>query len=152
MSNEVRQIDPAEWDDELTEVWVRETSEEPHLLNVHAIAGSLHDGWQVGWWAGEYFRQEPLGVELRQRFQGALRAVPGVTSVGEQGWETWEVYGNPSGEALCRAAASVVDEFADRMRVAYEEMFEQSRCSARQADPAGTSLPSGSRGVHEPDH
>ncbi len=35
-------------------------------------------------------------------------------------WETWEVNGTSSGEALCRAAASVVDELADRMRTAYE--------------------------------
>jgi hypothetical protein len=40
--------------------------------------------------------------------------------VEELRWETWEVIGNPSGEALCRAAANVVDEFAERMRVAYE--------------------------------
>ena len=121
MSDEVRQIDPAEWDESLAEVWERETSEEPYLLGVNAVTGHRH-GWQVNWAAGEYFREDSLGVELRQRFHTALRAVPGVTSVEELRWETWEVSGSPSGEALCRAAASVVDEFADRMRAAYEEM------------------------------
>lgn len=122
MSGEVRQIDPAEWDEALTEVWVRETAEETYLLGVDAITGDGIDGWQVNWSAGEYFREDSLGVELRQRFRRALRAVPGVTSVEELRWETWEVNGNPSGEALCRAAASVVDAFTDRMRTAYEEM------------------------------
>jgi hypothetical protein len=118
MSDEVRQIDPV--DDELTEVWERETSEEGYLFGVDAITGDEIDGWQVNWAAGEYFRRDPLGLELRQRFQSALRAVPGVINVEELRWETWEVTGNPSGEALCRAAANVVDEFAERMRIAYE--------------------------------
>jgi hypothetical protein len=103
MSDELRQIDPADWNESLTEV--RNGSQEPYLLGVSAVTGHRH-GWQ----------------ELRQRFHSALRAVPGVTSVAELRWETWEVNGNPSGEALCRAAAGVVDEFADRMRTAYEEM------------------------------
>jgi hypothetical protein len=117
MSDQVRQVDPG--DDELTEAWERETSEENYLFGVDAITGDEIDGWQVNWSAGEYFRHDPLGLELRQRFQRALRAVPGVITVEELRWETWEVTGNPAGEALCRAAASVVDELAERMRVAY---------------------------------
>jgi len=88
---------------------------------VESFTGEGLEGqWQVTWHAGEYFREDPLGVELRQRFRSVLGAVPGVTDVDEQGWEAWTVGGTPSGEALCRAAAAVVDEFADRMRMAYE--------------------------------
>jgi hypothetical protein len=120
MSGEVRQAEPP--DEELGEYWERLPGEEMYLLGVEAMAGDGIDGWHVTIWAGQYFRQDPMGVELRQRIQSALRAVPGVSKVAELRWETWEVSGTPSGEALTRAAASVVDELADRMRVAYEAM------------------------------
>ena len=48
--------------------------------------------------------------------QAALRAVEGVTDVYEHDNECWGVTGTPSGQALTRAAARVVDELADRMR------------------------------------
>jgi len=37
-------------------------------------------------------------------------------AIYEHDKEQWDVAGAPSGEALTRAAASVVDELADRMR------------------------------------
>jgi len=42
-----------------------------------------------------------------------MLAVPGVTSADNASWETWYVTDNASGEALCQAAATVVDELAD---------------------------------------
>lgn len=57
------------------------------------------------------------------RLVSALLAVPGVTSADNASWETWYVSGNASGEALCQAAATIVDELADRMRAEYNAMF-----------------------------
>jgi hypothetical protein len=118
VSEEVRQTTPA--DEELSESWERLPDGEAHLRGVWAGTGEDLEGyWQVAIFAQEYFRQDPLGLELRQRLQTALRAVPGVTDAAEQDNETWMVSGPPSGEALCRAAANVLDELADRMRNAY---------------------------------
>ena len=64
----------------------------------------------------EFFRQDALGIELRQRMQAALLAVEGVIDVREHDNESWFIEGRPSGEALTRAAANVVDELADRLR------------------------------------
>ena len=43
-------------------------------------------------------------------------AVEGVTDVHEHGTETWDVTGTPSGEALTRAAARVVDDMFERLQ------------------------------------
>jgi len=120
MSEEVRQATPP--DEELREYWERLPGDEVYLRGVEVAAPDEPEDfdWQVTIWAGEYFREDPLGQELEQRLGIALRAVPGVTNVARIRWETWEVNGASSGEALCRAAASVVDELADRMRTAYE--------------------------------
>jgi hypothetical protein len=93
-----------------------------HLRGVEVGAWEEPDGfeWQVTIWAWEYFRDDPLGRELQRRLESALGAVPGVTSVENASWETWDVSGETSGQALCRAAAAVLDELADRMRAAYE--------------------------------
>ena len=108
--------------EELREYWERLPGDENYLRGVEVAAWDEPDGfeWQVTIWAREYFRDDPLGLELQQRLEDALGAVPGVTSVENASWETWEVCGAASGEALCRAAASVVDELAGRMRVAYD--------------------------------
>lgn len=113
MSDQVQQIMPE--DEEITEEWVRLT-DEPGIRGVGAFTGPEIDGWVVSIWAQEFFRQDSLGVELRQRMESVLRAVAGVTDVSEHDNEHWDVTGTPSGEALSRAAASVVDEMADRMR------------------------------------
>jgi len=115
MSDEVQRIVPE--DEEISEEWLRET-DEPGIRNVGAFTGPEVGGWVVSIWAQEFFRQDSLGVELRQRMETALRAVAGVTDVYEHDNEQWDVAGAPSGEALTRAAASVVDELADRMRKA----------------------------------
>ena len=101
-------------DPSLTEEWLRET-DEPEIRAVSAVRWVDGD-CQVAIWAQEFFRDGPLGVELRQRVASALRAVAGVTSAEEQDNEKWYVTGTPSGEALTRAAASVVDAMADRLR------------------------------------
>ena len=93
MSEEVRQGEPP--DEELSEYWERLPSEELYLRGVEAYTGDEIDGWQVTLFAGEHFRSDAMGVELRQRINSALRAVPGVTNVEELRWETWEVSGTP---------------------------------------------------------
>jgi hypothetical protein len=112
VSDEVEQIEPA--DHEITEEWVRLT-DEPDVRGVGASYTDV-DGWVVDVFAQEFYRQDPLGVELRQRVREALLAVEGVTDAYEHDTESWGVRGAPSGEALTLAAASVVDELADRLR------------------------------------
>jgi hypothetical protein len=113
MSDEIRRVTPE--DDEIEEEWLRETGE-PGVRGVGAC--KVEEGWQVDIWAQEFFRQDLVGLELRQRVQSALEAVEGVADVAEHDNESWSVTGTPSGLALMRAAASVVDELADRMREA----------------------------------
>jgi hypothetical protein len=119
MSDEIEQIEPE--DEEISEVWQRLT-DEPDVRGVEAWTLPPGEGadWVVGVTVQEFFRQDPLGIELRQRMHSSLRAVAGVTSVGEHDNESWAVTGNPSGEALTRAAANVVDDLADRLREGME--------------------------------
>jgi hypothetical protein len=118
MSEEVRHTPPGE---EISECWERISGGEAHLRSVGVYTEeSLGGYWQVGLSAGEYFRDDALGQELDQRLVSALLAVPGVTSASRANWESWDVTGTPSGEALCRAAAHVVDDLADRMRAEYD--------------------------------
>jgi hypothetical protein len=116
VSQEVRRIEPA--DPEITEEWVRETDDEGGILDVEAYTAAGTGGWMVVIGAQEFFpSDDELGVELRQRIQRALRAVPGVTGVEEAAaTDEWSVSGTPSGEGLTRAAAAVVDDLADRIR------------------------------------
>jgi len=120
MGEEVREAPPP--DDEFREYWQRLPGDDDHLRGVEVGAWAQPDEfeWQVTIWAREYFRDDPLGLELQHRLESALSAVPGVTSVENASWETWDVSGAASGEALCRAAAGVVDELVERMRSAYE--------------------------------
>ena len=97
------------------EVWQRLT-DEPDIRDVESWTDSEVDGWVVEVGVQEFFRQDPLGIELRQRMDAALRAVAGVTDVGEHDNESWSVQGNPSGQALTTAAADVLDDLADRLR------------------------------------
>ncbi len=120
-------------DPSLTE-WLRET-DEPEIRAVSASRWDDGD-WQVSIWAQEFFRDGPLGVELRQRVASALRAVAGVTSVDEHDNESWWVTGTPSGEALTRAGASVVDDMADRLRDSEEPPWRvPAGCPIGQTNP-----------------
>jgi len=56
------------------------------------------------------------GIELRERSQAALRAVPSVTEVAEADNETRDVTGDVTGPDLIRAVARVVDDMAERLR------------------------------------
>src|SRR5258708_2025192 len=76
-------------DEEITEEWLGET-DEPEIRGVGAHYAD-EGGWVVEVWAQEFYRQDPLGVELRQRIQAALRAVDGVTDVYEHHNEGWGV-------------------------------------------------------------
>lgn len=123
-AEEVRQT--ASPDEESSDYWERVPAEERYLLGVEVASGEgLSDpfDWLVTISAREYFRDDPLGLELQRRLENALLAVPGVTSAENASWETWYVSGKASGEALCQAAAGVVDELADRMRAGYNAMF-----------------------------
>ena len=102
-------------DDEIDEEWIRWT-DYPELRGVDACRVDKIGGWMVGICAQEFFRRDPLGVELRQRVRSALLAVEGVTGVLEHDSETWDVTGMPSGEALTRAAARVVDDMFERLQ------------------------------------
>jgi hypothetical protein len=74
------------------------------------------DGWIVEVGVHEFFRDDPLRRELRDRLQGALREVEGVSQVAEYDNESWLVSGDPSGRDLTLAAAVVVEELAERLR------------------------------------
>lgn len=114
MIDEIRQVTPE--DDEVSEEWGRETDEQ--ILGVSGCRIDWLGVWHVGVAPQEFFRQDPLGLELRQRVQRVMELVPGVTGVAEKDNETWQVTGSPSGEALVRAVASVLDDLAPRMREA----------------------------------
>jgi len=125
MSEEARRTDPDELDEEITEGWERLPGEENYLRGVEVDSGEgLGEpfDWLVTIWAREYFRDDPMGRELKQRLESAMLAVPGVTSAENASWETWYVTGKASGEVLCQACANVLDGLADRMRAAYDEM------------------------------
>jgi len=113
VADDVRRVPDDEVDGE--EGWERLVDDD--VLGVEAI--KVRDGewpWQVILAVAEFVRDDPLEIELRERMAAALRAVPGVTDVAEEDREVWIVNGRPSGEALVRAAARVVDELAPRLR------------------------------------
>jgi hypothetical protein len=109
-------------DDGVTEAWQR-LADDPVERFARGVSVSRWDDgqWQVWIWAQEGFRQGPTGTELRQRMVSALVAVEGVTSVEDWDNESWCVLGTPSGKALTRAAANVLDDLADLLRQKYEE-------------------------------
>jgi chorismate synthase len=115
VSEEIRRVEPE--DPEVTEEWVRETEDPDELRDLEVYATSDSAGWVVYVPAqGVFPGEDALGVELRQRLQRALRAVPGVTGVEEYGTEEWEISGTAAGDALIRGAANVLDEMAARLR------------------------------------
>ena len=75
---------------------------------------SFHGGWNVTVAAMEFVTEEPLEGELRRRIAATLRSVEGVETAEEMDREVWFVTGTPSGEALVRAVAEVLDEFAEQ--------------------------------------
>jgi hypothetical protein len=120
MSDDVVRAD-ATVDGELTEIWQRYPNEESYLRGVDVVADPTDTfDWLVSVPAREYFRDDPLGRELQQRLEQAMLALPDVITAENASWETWYVTGKASGEALCRACASVLDGLANQMRAAFE--------------------------------
>ena len=117
VTEEVRQAALDADEESVDEIWERLT-DEPLIRGVNSGRWADDGTWQVTIWVQEFFRSDPLGIELRERVVSALRSVEGATSVIEHDNESWDVYGTPSGEALTRAAANVVDDLADRLREA----------------------------------
>jgi len=117
VTEEVRQVALAGDEGDCDEAWERLT-DEPSVRGVDSSRWADDGTWQVSIWAQEFFRGDPLGMELRERVVRALESVEGVIRVAEHDNESWDVYGTPSGEALARSAANVVDDLAGRLRPA----------------------------------
>jgi hypothetical protein len=97
------------------EAWERVTSDW-EVRGVEAARRDDAGGWQVTVAVMEFVREDPLEGKLRRRIAAALRSVGGVDTAVEEDTEVWFVTGAPSGEALVRAAAEVVDDLADQTR------------------------------------
>jgi hypothetical protein len=123
MTDEIRRMPATELDDDCPESWERLT-DDPDIRGVGAsmITVGEQPYWSVGVAVAEFLREDPLETELRQQMTAALRAVDGAESVWEEDREVWGVTGTPSGEALVRAAAGVVDHLAARARVHAENL------------------------------
>jgi hypothetical protein len=89
---------------------------DPDARGVEAARFDRIEGWNVTVAVMEFVREEPLEGELRRRIAAALRSVEGVESAEEMDREVWFVTGTPSGEALVRATAGVVDDLAGQTR------------------------------------
>jgi hypothetical protein len=120
----IRHIPATELDEECPEGWERLTAE-PDLRGIDAsliTVGGDQPYWSVGVAVAEFLRDGPLEADLRRQLAAALRAVEGAESVWEDDREAWGVSGIPSGEALVRAAAEVVDRLAPRARAYAEDL------------------------------
>ena len=111
MAGDVRQVHQ----DGADESWERVTGE-PDLRGVGADRIDFAGGWNVTVAVMEFVREGPLQSELRRRIAAALLSAGGVESAGEMDTEVWFVTGTPSGEALVRAVAAVVDDLAGQAR------------------------------------
>lgn len=117
MNEEIRRVPEYESDPDVREAWHRFT-DDPDVRGVSATCFSHGGwpGWQVHVAVAEFLREDPLEGELRERMAAALGGVDGAEEVAEEDREVWLVTGSPSGEALVRAAAGVVDGLAGRAR------------------------------------
>jgi hypothetical protein len=111
VAGDVRQVQ----EDGVDESWERVTGERD-LRGVGAARTDFAGGWNVTVAVIEFVREDPLESELRRRIAAALLSVDGVESAEEMDREVWFVIGTPSGEALVRAVAAVVDDLADQAR------------------------------------
>lgn len=114
----IAQVPDARRDEELAEEWTR-TIRDPRRRYVHGVGAQKWRAkskwpWRVHVWVMELVRDDELEAELRTRIGAAIRAVRGVTRVAEEDREVWVIAGTPSGEALVRAVAEVVDALALR--------------------------------------
>jgi hypothetical protein len=122
----VEQVPADKRDSELAEAWTR-TITDPSLRYVHGVEAQKwlaksNWPWRINVWVMELVRDEELQAELRKRIATAVRAVRGVTNVAEEDREVWVISGAPSGEALVRSVAEVVDELAERALAVIAQM------------------------------
>ena len=110
-------------DDDFTEEWSRVTPDGDWAANdvLGVGVGREADGsWQMFVNVLEFVREDPLESEFRSAMLSVLRAVPGVTMAEEEDRETFLVEGTPTGDALVRAGAAAIDQFADRLHAHYD--------------------------------
>jgi hypothetical protein len=117
MIDEIRRIPGDELDEQCGEGWERVT-DEPDIRGVSAYMITLGESpyWSVSVAVAEFVRDDPLETDLRGQMPAVLRAVDGAANVWEEDREAWGVAGTPSGRALVRAAAGVVDRLAVQTR------------------------------------
>jgi hypothetical protein len=120
MRDQIRRVPADELYSEVDEAWERITDDRD-FLGVNATRSADTSRWQVTIAVAEFVREEPLESELRQRIAAALADVHGVARVDEDDREAWLVTGTPSGEALIRAAAQVVDDIGPRARAQIDD-------------------------------
>lgn len=114
-------------DEEISDYWERVPAHEGYLLGVEVMSGEkLPDepfDWLVSISAREYFRDDPSDRNCSSGSKAQCSRSPASpaqrTPAGKRGTSP----GKASGEALCQAAATVLDELADRMRAEYNAMF-----------------------------
>jgi PAS domain-containing protein len=117
VSDDIQQVPSAELGEDAGEGWERLVDDaDIRGISAYRIILGEQPYWSVEVSLAEFLREEPLESELRQQMAAALEAVPDVEVVAAEDRESWFVTGNPSGEALVRAAAQVVDQLADRAR------------------------------------
>jgi hypothetical protein len=123
MTDEFRRTPGSELDGQCAEGWERVT-DEPDIRGISASMITLGEQpyWSVGVAVAEFVRDSPLEIDLRRRMPAALGAVDGAESVWEEDREAWGVSGTPSGEALVRAAAGVVDRLSAQTRACVEAL------------------------------
>ena len=110
--DDVRRV-PAEF--AIDEQWARLPDDQ--LRWVEAIRDGNDGIWQVVISLAQIpLWDEPLRSDVRGGIADALRRVPGVATVDEGDQEVWVVSGNPGGDELVRAAATVVDAFLEVVR------------------------------------
>jgi hypothetical protein len=101
--------------DDSEEAWERDIEvDDGEVRFVEATRTDSDGGWNVTVAVMEFVREEPLEGELRRRIAAALRSVEGVETADEMDREVWFVTGTPSGEALVRAVAEVLDDLAEQ--------------------------------------
>jgi len=126
VSDDIRQLPAAGLGEGCEEAWER-LADDSGVRSVDGSKITLGEQpyWSVGVAVAEFLREDPLERELRQQMATALRSVDGVESVWEDDREIWGVSGTPSGEALVRAAADVVDQLAAGARAYIEPAFRR---------------------------
>jgi hypothetical protein len=116
----VRKVEPA--DSGVLEQWERVTDEE-EIFGVSASRTAQPKWkWQVFVAAAEFVREEPLESTLVERITSALKKVEGVKAVAHEDREVWIIEGDPSGEALVRAASTALDSLAPQLRKHMESL------------------------------